>query len=167
MPREIEGKAQGGFTIIESAVALSILALSLLALWGTLIYCSRSNLASEQKKRAINAAQAKVEELKSRPFPGLIGEYGPGGTVGDTFTVPDLDDEETVAHGKIAFFVDETDDTGDKHLGLPLDLNGDGDATDTDVSDDYILLPVQVSVTWQGALGEQTVSLRSILRRGD
>ena len=57
VPKPVSKSPQAGFTTIEAAVSLTVLAVALLALWGTLIYCSRSNLASEQKKQALNAAQ--------------------------------------------------------------------------------------------------------------
>jgi hypothetical protein len=144
-----------------------ILAVALLTLWGTLVYCSRSNMAAEQKKMALNAAQAMVEEMKSRPFDTLINEFGPAGTEGNTFPVPTLDNDEARAQGQIAFFVDETNTEDSARFGGPLDLNGDGDMTDVDVSARYQLLPVRIRVEWEGSLGAQHVEVTSILRRED
>ncbi len=155
---------EAGFTILEAAVSLTLLAVALLALWGTLMYCSRSNIAAEQRMKALNAAQAKIEELKSVPFESLINELGPGGNSGDTFAVATLDADQATASGRIAFFVDETDSQGEV-LGFPLDLNGDGDALDVDVSDGFEIMPVRITVRWNGVLGEQRVDLRSFLRK--
>jgi hypothetical protein len=160
-------RAEAGFTVLEAAVALTVLAVALLTLWGGLVYCSRSNLASEQRKRALNAAQAKIEELRSRPFDLLITEYGPGGTPGDRFAVPTIDTETAIAEGRVVFFIDERANPEGEALGLPLDLNGDGDADDEDASAACFLLPVRVTVRWEGVLGEQRVDLRTILRRED
>ena len=156
---------EAGFTVLEAAVAMGMLAVALLSLWGTLVYCSRSNVAAEQKKRAMNAAQAMIEELKSQPFATLIAEYGPGGTIGDKFPVPAVDDDTATAVGQIVFYTDETDATTDPSIGLPMDLNGDGDTDDKDVAAGYQLLPVKITVQWQGVLGDQRVDLRTILRR--
>ena len=158
-------RREAGFTVLEAAVAMGMLAVALLSLWGTLVYCSRSNVAAEQKKRAMNAAQAKIEELKSRPFSTLIAEYGPGGGIGDSFLVRSLDDEIEQAEGRIIFYTDETDTVTDPTIGLPMDLNGDGDSTDTDVAGNFQLLPVKVSIHWDGVLGRQRVDLRTILRK--
>ena len=166
MPSRSGVSREDGFTILEAAVSLTLLAVALISLWGTLIYCSRSNIAAEQKIRALNAAQAKVEELKSLPFESLISEFGPSGSTGDTFAVPSIDSEQSTASGRIAFFVDETDSHGEV-MGFPLDLNGDGDADDVDVSGGFQILPVRVTVRWIGVLGEQRVDLRSILRKED
>jgi type II secretory pathway pseudopilin PulG len=157
---------ESGFTVLEAAVSLTLLAVALLSLWGTLVYCSRSNVAAEQRMKALNAAQAKIEELKSVPFESLINEFGPAGATGDTFDVPSIDEDRTKASGQIAFFVDETDSHGEV-LGFPLDLNGDGDSEDLDVSEAFSILPVRVSVRWDGVLGEQRVDLRAILRKED
>ncbi|MEZ6020171.1 MAG: hypothetical protein R3F17_08735 [Planctomycetota bacterium] len=40
-------------------------------------------------------------------------------------------------------------------LGLPRDLNGDGDAADTDVSADCTLPPVIVRTRWSSAGGQR------------
>lgn len=154
-----------GFTVLEAAISMAVLAVALLSLWGTIVYCSRSNRAAEQKKRAMNAAQAKIEELKSVPFSTLIQDYGPSGTIGDRFVVPSIDDDQAHAEGRIVFYVDETDDAGDPSIGLPMDLNGDGDSDDLDVSANYLLLPVKVRIRWDGTLGSQIIELRSILRK--
>jgi type II secretory pathway pseudopilin PulG len=154
--------SERGFTILEAAISMTVLAVALLSLWGTLVYCSRSDVASEQKNKAVRAAQAKIEELKSEEFGTLISKFGPGGDVGHEFNVPTFG-EDGAGTGQIAFFVDETTST----MGGPLDLNGDGDTDDTDVSASYDLLPVMVTITWDGPLGEQRINLRSILRKED
>ena len=165
MARGLRTRREAGFTVLEAAVAMAILAVALLALWGTLVYCTRSNVAAEQKKRAMNAAQGKIEELKSVPFHSLLGEFGPGGNTGDRFGVESLDDELSGADGRIVFYTDETDTTTDPSIGLPMDLNGDGDQTDTDVAGSCLLLPVKITIRWDGVLGSQRVDLRTILRR--
>jgi len=157
--------SEAGFTVLEAAVSLSVLAVALCALWGTLVYCSRANRASEEKKQALNAAQAMVEDLKSADFDTLIAEFGPGGNVGNRFGVPTLDDDLSVAQGEISFYTDETNVVGDLQMGFPLDLNGDGDNADLDVSTGYQLLPVLVTIRWRGSIGDQRVDLRSILRK--
>jgi len=51
----------------------------------------------------------------------------------------------------------------DPLLGV-LDLNGDGDVNDVNVTNDYVLLPVTVLVQWQGLFGEgREVRLDTVL----
>ncbi|MHC4469687.1 MAG: type IV pilus modification PilV family protein [Planctomycetota bacterium] len=165
MVRKHRNRVEAGFTTIEAGIAMTVLAVALLALWGTLVYTSRSNLAAEQKLKAISAAEAKIEELKSQPFEKLIAEYGPMGVNGNEFTVPGMSEDSEAGTGKIVFCVDETAAFGDD--GLPLDLNGDGDSTDKDVSATYEILPVMITVQWDGVLGAQSIEMRSILRKAD
>lgn len=159
-------QGEAGFTVLEAAVSMAVLAVALLSLWGTIVYCSRSNVAAEQRKKALNAAQAKIEELKSQDFATLIAQFGPAGSVGDEFMVSTLDEYEGGAGGKIFFYLDETKTTFGENGG-PIDLNGDGDTTDTDVSAGFQLLPARVSVRWVGPLGPQRVDLHAILRKED
>ena len=155
---------EAGFTVLEAAVSMAVLAVALLSLWGTIVYCSRSNVAAEQRKKALNAAQAKIEELKSQTFETLVSRFGPIGSVGDDFDVHSIDEDSGIASGKILFYLDETKTTfGDN--GGPIDLNGDGDVTDTDVSAGFQLLPARVTVRWVGPLGAQRVDLHTILRK--
>ena len=157
-------KDERGFTVIETAISMTVLAVALLSMWSTIMYCSRSNLAAEQKRRAIEAAQAKIEEMKSNSFSALINTYGPEGKTGNRFPVLSLDDSDG-AEGRITFLVDETQPVGGGAKAAPMDLNGDGDMADTDVSAEFALLPVRVTVTWNGPLGEQSIALTSVLAR--
>ena len=79
---------------------------------------------------------------------------------GDTFDVQGLAPiagSESV--GTIQLITDETaTDLGlGYEVGMPRDLNGDGDATDTDVSSDARLLPVLLEVRWRGQSGVITL----------
>ena len=155
-------KSEAGFTTIEAAMASVVLAVALLALWGTLVYTTRSDLAAEQKLRAVTAAQSKIDELRSKPFETLVAEFGPGGDTGNEFHVSGVSEVSEAAEGRIVFFVDEQTVFGS--AGIPMDLNGDGDTLDEDVSGEYEVLPVMIVVTWTGGAGDQSVVLRSVLR---
>ena len=73
-------------TVLEAAVSLTLLGGPALPL-GNAHLLFPSNVAAEQRMKALNAAQAKIEELKSVPFESLINEFGPAGNTGDTFEV--------------------------------------------------------------------------------
>ena len=64
---------EAGISTIEASLALAVLGLALLALWGTLIYCSRTQVAAQQKRSALLAAQARLEELRVLGRPILVG----------------------------------------------------------------------------------------------
>ena len=55
--------------------------------------------------------------------------------------------------GSIEIITDET--TVDTQLGLPRDLNGDGDMEDTNVAFDAQLLPVLIRVRWNTGEGQR------------
>ena len=58
------------------------------------------------------------------------------------------------------------EDFVDAALGMPADLNGDGDAFDSFVfGDDFDMLPVRIRVQWRGASGDRTLDLVTILGR--
>lgn len=161
------GRRDAGFTLVEAAVSLTILAVALLTLWGTMISGGRTIAAAQERKLALTTAQGKLEELKSRSLDHLISIYGPKGSEGDTFLAPRIDDDADHAVGQIIFYTDETDTKNGAGMGFPMDLNGDGDAVDRDVSSGFSLLPVRIRVTWQGALGTQFVDVTSLLRHED
>ena len=48
-------------------------------------------------------------------------------------------------------------------LGLPMDMNADGEIDHDDRADDYVLLPVRVRVRWRAAGGPNQLELRTIL----
>ncbi len=157
--------SEKGMTLVEATVSLTILAVALLTLWGSTISGARTIGAAEERKHALNIAQGKLEELKSRSMDLLIATYRPNGTEGDTFQAAGIDEDEDRALGRIVFYTDETDSENGAGLGFPMDLNGDGDANDRDVATGFTLLPVRIRVTWEGSLGRQFVDVTAILRR--
>jgi hypothetical protein len=86
----------------------------------------------------------------------VVGMFGPVGTVGPAFDVDLLNAPSPgVLPGSIRIVVDETttDAALGMELGMPRDLNGDGDAADTDVSGTACILPVTLSIDWSSASG--------------
>ena len=49
------------------------------------------------------------------------------------------------------------DETLGINLGLPRDLDGDGDATHSDVRETAGLLPVVIRLSWSGVAGESSL----------
>ncbi len=82
----------------------------------------------------------------------------PGGSIGDIFDVPGLEPwRDAPSIGTVRVLTDETltDAELGITLGMPRDLNGDGDASDVDVTDDATLIPVIVRARWGGAGGDR------------
>ena len=54
---------------------------------------------------------------------------------------------------------------GDLWGSQPFDLNGDGDSSDDEL-EDYHMLPVVITLSWEGASGTQTIQIPRIFRKG-
>jgi len=80
----------------------------------------------------------------------LSAQDSPGGTATVTIQFP-----ETSGHLR--------EDVTSTDWAMPRDLNGDDAVGSAAVDGSYKLLPVKVTVTWQGARGQRTYSLVTII----
>jgi len=78
-----------------------------------------------------------------------------------SYEVPGLSGLVSDEAGRYVLFMDET--MYIPELGMPRDLNGDGDADDWDVSGDYKIVPAMVTVEWVGDKGPISVQLHTLL----
>lgn len=164
-----ERRAQGArraFTLIEVAIATSILMIGIVSVLSASSELHSLRMAKRERTLAQNAVRSMAERMHAAAHgfsdePGtwaqeLGATYGPGGSFGATFAVEGLTllaGDERV--GRIRLCSDETradTDLGAK-IGMPRDLNGDGDADDTDVSSGARLLPVVLTLRWRGEGG--------------
>lgn len=161
--------AQGGragLTLIELAVATSILMIGIVSVLSASSQMHSLRQSNRERTLAQNAVRSTAERMHAAAHgfssdPGtwaerLLSAYAEGGTLGTTFAVEGLtlvDDDEAV--GRIEIFSDETDGSAElgSELGMPRDLNGDGDHDDTDVSSGARLLPVVLRLRWRGENG--------------
>jgi len=89
----------------------------------------------------------------------VLALYGPGGTQ-VSFAVEGLTLPQGADFvGAITVLTNETlNDTGlNVELGLPRDLNADGDDDDVDVSGNARILPVVLTLRWSGESGTLTM----------
>jgi hypothetical protein len=100
--------------------------------------------------RAQVAVESVIEVLRSADFTTLFAAYN-----GKSFPVDDLPGPSGVpASVQVQFFVDET--------AIPLefgpipDLDGDGARSNTDTSSNSILLPVQLTLSYEMSYGTET-----------
>jgi hypothetical protein len=164
-PRPARGDA--GLALVEILVALSLLAIGFLSLVATLAQNARLQRITHEKHLAVVGAESILEDLRRADFRSVVTEFGSGASPGPNFDLVGLaarpgDVDGRV--GRISFILDETAaDTVAKQLGLPRDLNGDGDALDTSVKADYRMLPVRIEVEWSGAGGDSRIEIRGML----
>jgi Tfp pilus assembly protein PilV len=158
--------AERGFTLIEIAVATSILMIGIVSVLSASSSMHSLRISNRERVLAQNAVRSMAERMHAASHgfasdsgtwaKGLLETYGPGGSFGNTFAVEGLtlvEGDESV--GTISISTDETDTDRElqAQLGMPRDLDGDGDAVDTDVSGSARLLPVVLTLRWRGERG--------------
>lgn len=180
--RRPRSRTRDGFTIVEVMVAVTVLVIAVVGIVGSMLSSMALNRVNRETAIAQQAARRVMEEVSGVPFRDAfvmyntlagddagseLPERGPG------FVVNGLDVQLADADGmcgRIEFpVVDDgmgsvrlREDVVDGGLGMPADLNGDGDAVD-DVTPDYRLLPVRVLVEWRGVSGNRSIELESML----
>lgn len=136
-----------GVSIVEVVIASALLLVGLLSLVATVLQNYHLDETSRETMLATNAARTQLEQILETDVDDVYATYKPGGTMGDTFSVPGLlPVEQGIPAGRITLLIDET--AIDPRFGLPMDLNSDGIADSTDVSANFTLLPIVVTVTW-------------------
>ncbi len=164
------GARSGGFTLIELAIATSILMIGIVGVISATSQMHSLRKSNRERVIAQNGLRSMAERVhaSSHGFTDDLGTWsrdlllvwGPGGSMGNTFVVPGLDSPAPGSpHGTLEFVLDETatDDDLGAELGMPRDLNGDGDATDTDVQGEARLLPVIMTLRWRGENGQSVM----------
>lgn len=159
-------RARGGFTLAEMALAMTILMVALMSISAATLRSHSLRRQNRERVVAQNALRSMSERvhavsLEKSADPStwakeVIEVFSDDGDVGDTFEVQGLtpiDDSTPV--GTVEFITDETatDDELNLELGMPRDLNGDGASSSTDVTANARLLPVVVTVQWEGNSG--------------
>jgi type II secretory pathway pseudopilin PulG len=168
---------RAGMTLMEIVIAMGVLAIALLGLVAGIMTAQRTNEASRELTIAMNAAREKEEEMRSRTFAEIYALYnsnpaddpgGPGTAPGSTFAVQGLVPVAgATACGQIVFpegpggFLAEA--VVDAKLGMPRDLNGDGDIDADDRSSDYGMLPMRIAIRWRGIYGPGEFEINTIL----
>lgn len=99
-------------------------------------------------------------------------DAAPDGLVGEVF-FPDAEVEITLGGGismigggggpVTVMDLQLREDIANAELGTPRDLNGDSIIDDVDHAGDYILLPMYVSLEWQGHIGRRELQVHAIL----
>ena len=156
--------------MLEVCLALTVLVVAMAALGASNMRMNSLRRSNRDRTVAQNAVQTISEEIQAIARAGAADTGGfaqhvasaltTGGQLGSTFDVPELTPRSGEAHaGTIRLITDETaNDAALKlELGLPRDLNGDGDASDSDVSGSARLLPVVVTLRWHSQAGDQQI----------
>ena len=173
-----------GFSLIELVIAMAVLAIALLALMSSIFSSSRLVDTSRERTLAYEAARSKIEEMRNfthcLTFNNIYNYYrvNPNNIaavaglnpifvagveqpeLSITFPMSGANLTEAPADAILA-----------TSLGMPKDLNRDGDATDVggtgaadDLNTNYKLLPVLITLRWKSAGGSsQTLDVTTFI----
>lgn len=153
---------QSGFTVIEMALATTTLMVGIMSISAATLRMHQLSRQNHEKTLAFNSVHGMAERLNSASavaaldagtwLDTILEAYGPGGTLGDTFEIQGLTPAVGNATvGTIEFITNETlsaEDLG-LEMGMPRDLNGDGDANDASVLGDARMLGVVITARWR------------------
>lgn len=89
-------RGQGGFTLVELAVALAVFGILLTGLFAAMAAASTLSDAATGQAAALAAAVGQLEEIIASPRDRLTTDYAPGGEPGNLFSVPDLPNSQGV-----------------------------------------------------------------------
>lgn len=170
--------ASGGFTLIETAISLTVMVSALLAFGQAIVSSMRAAAASRESTLASEAARQLLQDLVAADFEDVYALFnedpaddpdGVGTAPGANRAIEGLDPDPADADGMAGEVVFPVaggvlrEDVVDAALGMPSDLNDDGIIDGLDRSGDYQLLPVLVRVRWRGSAGISKVEFRTLL----
>lgn len=157
---------RGGFTLIELAIATSILMIGIVSVLSASSRMHSLRVSNRERTLAQNAVRSMAERMHAAAHGfsddpdtwarEVLATFGPLGSFGNTFAVEGLTPVEgDLSVGSITIGTDETatDRELQAQLGMPRDLDGDGDGAETDVSASARLLPVVLTLRWRGERG--------------
>ena len=165
---------RAGMTLIEVAIAGSVLVIGLLGFMRVVMMSVGSSSANREADLATQAAKDMIEQIQAANFATLHTTYGvaPGGAApGNAFQVPGLNPDPNDPDGMVGEIILPVQTVGGvvqvredlqlPEIGLPRDLNGDGVTDALDHSADKLIMPVLVRLRWRGARGVSRMEYRS------
>lgn len=176
--------ASRGVTTVELVIALSVLALGMLAQASLTITHANQTGFNREHRLALEGARAELEVLKNYDFATVFAAFdeqtwqdppdarGPNFEVRGLSAAPDDPDGKV---GRVYFPVGPAptgspipgpvlrEDQQNTWFGTPADLDGDGTVDDQPKNTSYIHLPVMVEIRWHGKTGTQTLRLTTWL----
>ncbi len=150
-----------GVNLLELVIGFAILSTLILGVAASVGSSQNTALANEYSQTAREIAENEIERIRSLPFSEAVnknlerdsfGLFGPYGSTQLYYTYYILDELPGYSYCLTYFYLNESiNDVA----GESIDINGDGDFTDTlTPSDAYRVLPVRVYVRWEPRPGE-------------
>lgn len=167
-------------TLVEIAVALAVLTVSVYLLSSTITSVLVHAEAKHERTLAVDAAMNQLELMRSLPFEDVFALYNgaedddPGGfgtAPGPHFDVKGLTAQDDDADGFVGRVVLPSmtatlrENAALPALAMPRDLNGDVKIDGENRAEDYILLPVLVRIEWEGRVGKRSLEMSTLLAK--
>ena len=180
----VAGKhAAAGFSLLEVTLVITVLLFAMLAMSRSLGESMQLTEANRESALAMDGAREMLEVLEGVPeFSTVFALYNSdptddpgvqGSAPGAGFAVAGLQAVAGDPDGLVGEVLFPTIDNGggpmlwelvdDPGLGMPRDLDGDGDPVAGDKSTTYRLLPVRIQLRWQGQTGERVHEVRTLI----
>ncbi len=174
------GRAEG-FSLLEVVVALAVVSVALLGFSKAILDSMVLSQMNRESGLARRAAQQVLADIEATDFSEVFARYNAyegddlaGDNLPGAFEVEGLrllDGDADGLAGEIVFPDDVAwdgslhlrEDSQLARLGMPMDLNLDGDVDTEDHADDYQVLPVLVRVEWRGRGGPAKVEFQTVL----
>jgi len=173
--------ARNGFTLLEMSIAMSVLAVALLAYSQSVMASMKAAAGQRELDLATAAAHQTISEIQASPFDQIFSLYnlddaddpGGAGTAPGPFVNVSLDPVVGAPGGMVGQVIlpvrsaggveQLREDVNDPALGCPRDLNGDQVVDALDHQADYQIIPVVVRMRWVGHAGDATIEFRTSL----
>lgn len=170
-----------GHTIIELLVAFSFLVIGAFAFLRVMVSASNASSVNYEVALAKEAARAQMEWMMSLDYKQAFARFNasevdnppaPALSPGPHFAVPGLDPVAGDPDGFVGEIIFPTlpgsasllrEDLVNTSLGTPLDLNGDQLIDSSNHTDDCLMIPVLVRITWSGRSGRCVSQFKTIL----
>ena len=161
-PRPATSRA--GFSMLEVMLVMIVMTLAISMLAGTISSTAKMGPLQIENAIATEAARKNLEFMRIHELTEVFARFnadpaddpdGAGTAPGQNFQVEGLSPRAGDADGmcgRIRFpgdGIDLREDVNDGQLGMPRDLNLDGVVETVDVSDSYVILPVEVRIEWR------------------
>jgi len=178
-PRFLSSAPSAGFGLVDLCVALVVLSIALGVLVGAVfsgIRLTRTDEETAKASQALRTALARIGNLDPRDAFAILNADSSDDLAGQ-YASEYLDVGEhlfTDRHGQtvtmlVTFPVPEgepgvlREDLELPELGMPRDLDGDGDIDGANHASDAILLPLLLRLEWEGSAGPQSLQMATIL----
>ncbi|MCA8944453.1 MAG: hypothetical protein KDB80_17960 [Planctomycetes bacterium] len=162
---------EAGISLLEVMVAVAVILLGFLALGQTIVTTHALKRTSEERRTVLSALRVVGEELRvmaedaaaSDPdtwAQTIVDDLTSATRLGTMFSVRGLTPQ--VGHttvGEIRVVTSEltTDADLGVEIGMPRDLDGDGDVNNSNVVSTATMLPMVITLRYRGLGGDRTI----------